>query len=160
MCPIFGQSGTSYSNGRPLLPNHRKHVTMNTGRLPTTPSAMRGGYYTGSGFRSYPGGSIVYPAQSVGDDMAVPATAIKNDVLGLPRVGSALKTDPHHAFPDIVDNYAGYATRFPKVNGTLYQIKGSLNGKSGRFEWVVENQKIVHRFFVEGGDINGRSSKP
>ena len=33
-------------------------------------------------------------------------------VSGVPRVGSALKADPHHAFPDVVDNFARDAIRF------------------------------------------------
>ena len=80
---------------------------------------------------------------------------INNDVIDLPRIGSALKTDPHHAFSNIVDNYAGYATKSPVSNGTLYQIKGSLNGTAGRFEWIIQDEKVVHRMFVVGGGING-----
>ncbi len=82
-------------------------------------------------------------------------STIKNDVVGLKRTGSALKADAHHAFPDIVDNYAGYATKTPIANGTLYQIQGSLNGVSGRFEWIVQNQQVTHRMFIIGGGING-----
>ena len=80
---------------------------------------------------------------------------IKNDVLDLPRVGSALQTDLYHAFPDIIDNYAGYATKNNISNGVLYQLEGSFNGKMGRFEWIIQNQQITHRMFVEGGGING-----
>ena len=82
-------------------------------------------------------------------------STIKNDIIDLPRTGSALKTDPHHAFPNIIDNYAGYAAKSPVSNGTLYQIKGSLNGVAGRFEWIVQDQQVVHRMFVGGGEING-----
>ena len=82
-------------------------------------------------------------------------STIKNDVIDLPRTGSALKTDPYHAFPNIVDNYAGYATKSPISNGTLYQLQGSLNGTVGRFEWIIQNQQVTHRMFVPGGGING-----
>ena len=82
-------------------------------------------------------------------------STIKNDIIDLPRTGHALKTDPHHAFPNIVDNYAGYATKTPINNATLYQLQGSLNGTVGRFEWIVQNQQVTHRMFVEGGRING-----
>ena len=85
---------------------------------------------------------------------------IKNDVLGLPRVGSALKPDPYHAFSDIIDNYAGYAAKKSLGNATLYQLKGSLNGTAGRFEWIIQNNKVTHRFFVAGGVINGLPNKP
>ena len=82
-------------------------------------------------------------------------STIKNDVIDLPRTGSALKTDLYHAFPNIVDNYAGYATKSPISNGTLYQLQGSLNGTVGRFEWIIQNQQVTHRMFVSGGGING-----
>lgn len=82
-------------------------------------------------------------------------STVKNDIVDLPRTGSALKTDPYHAFPNIIDNYAGYATKSPISNGTLYQLSGSLNGTAGRFEWIVQNQQVTHRMFVKGGTING-----
>ena len=72
-----------------------------------------------------------------------------------PRTGSALKTDAYHAFPNIIDNYVGYATKSFINNGTLYQLEGSLNGVVGRFEWIVQNYEVTHRMFVEGGGING-----
>ena len=80
---------------------------------------------------------------------------IKNDVIDLPRTGSALKNDTYHAFSNIVDNYAGYATKSSISNGTLYQLQGSLNGVAGRFEWIVQNHAVTHRMFVKGGTING-----
>jgi hypothetical protein len=80
---------------------------------------------------------------------------IKNNILGLERVGSALKTDMYHAFPNIVDNYAGYATQTSLGNATLYQLQGALNGVAGRFEWIVQAGQVTHRMFVEGGGING-----
>ena len=83
-----------------------------------------------------------------------------NEVLESERAGSALKSDPYHAFPDIVDNYAGDSIKFPVKDGTLYQIEGSLNGKPGRFEWIIEDGMVTHRFFVENGIINGRSIRP
>ena len=88
------------------------------------------------------------------------ASIISNDIINLPRVGHALKTDPHHAFPDIIDNYAGYATVTSINNGTLYQIEGSLNGIGGRFEWICQNGQVTHRMFVKDGSINGIPIKP
>lgn len=81
-------------------------------------------------------------------------TTWEADIIDLQRTGSALKTDAHHAFSDIVDNYAGYATKSSIHNGTLYQLSGTLNGKVGRFEWIVQDQQVTHRMFVPGG-ING-----
>ena len=80
---------------------------------------------------------------------------IKNDIIDLPRTGHALKSDAHHAFNNIVDNYAGYATKSYISNGTLYQLQGSLNGVAGRFEWIVQDYSVTHRMFVKGGTING-----
>ena len=48
---------------------------------------------------------------------------ITNDVLNSPRTGSALKADPYHSFNDIVDNYAGNAT---KTKLEMEQIYTSL----------------------------------
>ncbi|MFR8011653.1 MAG: RHS repeat-associated core domain-containing protein [Clostridia bacterium] len=87
-------------------------------------------------------------------------STIKNKIIDLPRTGSALKTDPYHAFSNIIDNYAGYATKSPISNGTLYQLQGSLNGVEGRFEWIVQNQQVTHRMFVKGGTINGIQIMP
>jgi len=83
-----------------------------------------------------------------------------NPVEGLPRVGSALKGDLYHKFPDIVDNYASIATQTQIPNATLFQIKGSFNGVIGRFEWIVQNGEVTHRFFVPGGSINGIPNIP
>lgn len=87
---------------------------------------------------------------------------IKNPVLNNIRSGSALKTDALHAFNNIIDNYAGYTKKFPlvgrdKVTRQLYQIKGSLNGKKGIFEWIVDPQKgVTHRRFIERVGITGK----
>lgn len=74
-----------------------------------------------------------------------------------------LKRDPLHAFPDIVDNYVGDATRFSltgvdNISRTLYQLEGSLNGKQGIFEWIIDPDPlkgVTHRRFIEGVGITG-----
>ena len=84
-----------------------------------------------------------------------------NPILGKPRVGSAMKSDAYHAFVDIVDNYAGEAAEYQLGNGAvLYQIGGSLNGVSGRFEWIVENGAVTHRMFIPNGSLSGLPIKP
>ncbi|MDI6618809.1 MAG: hypothetical protein QME45_09080 [Clostridiales bacterium] len=90
---------------------------------------------------------------------------ITNDVLKAPRAGSALKIDDYHAFNNIVDNYAGLATKTSINNGTLYQLEGSLNGVQGRFEWIIDSAgqyagQVSHRYFVSGGTLNGVPIKP
>jgi len=100
----------------------------------------------------------VYRAGQLISDVAASA---ENPIEGLPRVGSALKLDPYHAFPDIVDNYASLATKTTTPDGAdLYQLLGSLNGKAGRFEWIVENGQVTHRYFTGGGTLNGIPIKP
>lgn len=84
---------------------------------------------------------------------------IKNDVINLDRIGSALKTDRYHAFPDIVDNYVGYATKTSINNGTLYQIEGAYRNKPGRFEWIIQEGHVTHRMFVPGGGVSGTPIK-
>jgi RHS repeat-associated protein len=79
------------------------------------------------------------------------------------RVGTALtKFDPNHRFPDIIDNYARFARQFHLPGGgRLYQVEGWLNGKAGRFEWIVNaGGYVTHRYFVQGGRINGIPIKP
>jgi Pretoxin HINT domain len=90
-----------------------------------------------------------------------PIEGAANPLTGLPRVGSALKTDPYHAFPNIIDNYAAGATSTTLRSGaTLHQVAGSLNGVAGRFEWIIDKCQVTHRMFVPGGTINGLPIKP
>jgi RHS repeat-associated protein len=74
---------------------------------------------------------------------------INNGVIGKQRVGSALKTDSHHAFTDMVDNYAGHAKKTVINNNAVkFELQGSLNGKQGVFEWMVNGRgQVFHRFF-------------
>ncbi len=86
-------------------------------------------------------------------------------VTGPPRAGSALKIDPHHAFPDVVDNFAREGARFDiptrGAGGTivrlseLLQVEGSLPGQRGVFEWIVDKGSVTHRRFIPGGTITG-----
>ena len=87
---------------------------------------------------------------------------IKNPIVKAKRVGSAKKIDEYHNFSNIVDNYANNAKKFKLKGGdgktrTLYQVKGSLNGKDGVFEWILDKNKgVTHRRFIEGGKITGK----
>ena len=43
------------------------------------------------------------------------------------------------------------------ITRTLYQIEGSLNGKEGVFEWIVDpNNGVTHRNFIENGKVTGK----
>ena len=87
---------------------------------------------------------------------------IKNPIVHANRVGSAKKIDKYHNFSNIVDNYANNAKKFKLKGGdgkirTLYQAKGSLNGKDGVFEWILDKNKgVTHRRFIEGAKITGK----
>ena len=89
---------------------------------------------------------------------------IINPVLDNIRNGSALKLDEMHAFDDIIDNYVDSATHFPLKGGDdvmrdLYQIEGSLNGKQGIFEWIVDPDPslgVTHRRFIPNIKITGK----
>lgn len=85
----------------------------------------------------------------------IPTQVISNGISNLERTGSALKIDLYHSFPDIVDNYAGLARPFQINNGILLQLEGSYAGYEGRFEWLIQSGKVVHRYFCRGGGING-----
>ena len=84
---------------------------------------------------------------------------------GVNRVGSALKTDAQHAFPDVVDNFATEGSKFSIPtkgpggvvvrNSDLFQVEGSLNGRSGVFEWIVDQSEMTHRRFIPGGKLTG-----
>jgi hypothetical protein len=82
------------------------------------------------------------------------------------RIGSANKLpDGQHGFNDIIDNYAGEATRFDiptKGPGgsiirtsELRQIQGSNNGTEGIFEWIIDQGAVTHRRFIPGGRVTG-----
>ena len=87
---------------------------------------------------------------------------ISNPIVKSTRIGNANKLDPHHAFPNIIDNYAGKAKTFSLKGADgktreLYQIKGSLRGKDGIFEWILDKEKgVTHRRFIPNGKITGK----
>lgn len=110
---------------------------------------------------------------------------ITNDILECPRTGSGLTYDEvkpiteinpktgrpviikefpataqTHGFNDLVDNYAGFATKLAIPNGTLYQLEGVLNGASGRTEWIIQDGNVTHRMFIKNGTMNGVPLKP
>jgi len=132
-------------------------------RVANSDAALGGYYYNGvsSAVNNY-GAYTVPGAVTVTDGMSTKRhqNYITNSIIDLPKKGSALKADLYHKFPDIVDNYAGYATKFNIHNGTLYQISGSYRAVYGRFEWIVEDGYVTHRLFVKRGSINGIPSKP
>ncbi|MFD4987274.1 hypothetical protein [Streptomyces sp. NPDC058374] len=86
------------------------------------------------------------------------------------RYGSGLQRDAGHRAPDFVVNdiaKKGVTTRLVGGDGVerlLVQMPGEMNGKTGRFEWIVERggsgNLVTHQRFVNGGKINGIPNKP
>jgi RHS repeat-associated protein len=76
-------------------------------------------------------------------------------------VGSALKEDPwHRSAAYVVDSIAsdGTVTRITGGDGVsrlLVQMPGEVNGVNGRFEWILDGDKLTHSMFVKNGTING-----
>ena len=126
-----------------------------------------GGHGSGSLFPGTIGdqSSIIPFGVSLGNHSS--SQPVHNPVTDARRTGSALKPDPHHSFPDIVDNYAGYATSFDLVGGDgvhriLLQLEGSLNGEPGIFEWIVDpdpSRGVTHRRFIRHGTITGKPNQ-
>ena len=81
-------------------------------------------------------------------------------------IGSAMKNDPYHRAPSFVMDQIssrGSVFRIKSGNGdkTLIQTPGDVNGKAGRFEWIVNDQgKLEHQVFVSNGSINGKPNVP
>jgi RHS repeat-associated protein len=89
------------------------------------------------------------------------AVVYYKQLTGSPAYKSLNVEDTRHFFSAIVDNSMVYASKFTIKGGdniyrSLYQIEGSLNGKSGVFEWIVEvGGSCTHRNFISGGKITG-----
>lgn len=103
-------------------------------------------------------------------DDFVPSRQEAVDLLnGATPVGSALKADAGHrsadwAVQDVVER--GTVSRFNGGDGVsriLIQVPGGLEGKAGRFEWILEGgnlNRLTHQRFVPNGTINGIPNKP
>jgi hypothetical protein len=76
-------------------------------------------------------------------------------------VGPALKSDAWHRSASFtVDEIAQRGTVFRTMGGDgvarmLVQVPGEVEGAAGRFEWLVDGDKLVHQMFVRGGTVNG-----
>ncbi len=90
------------------------------------------------------------------------ASLSAQELVGAPRVGSALKSDPlHRAGSFVVDDVAQGGRVFPLRGGdgvqrTLTQVEGAVNGRRGVFEWIVDPAgAVTHQRFIPGGRITG-----
>lgn len=80
--------------------------------------------------------------------------------------GAALKGDAlHRSGSWVLEDVPEKGTVFPLVGGdgverTLIQMPGSVNDVEGRFEWILEGDRITHQLFVRDGKITGVPIKP
>ncbi|HET9633631.1 MAG TPA: hypothetical protein VFP73_14620, partial [Terrabacter sp.] len=80
--------------------------------------------------------------------------------------GAALKADAlHRSGSWVLEDVPEKGTVFPLVGGdgverTLVQMPGSVNDVEGRFEWILEGDRITHQLFVRNGKITGVPIKP
>ena len=126
-----------------------------------------GGHSSGGLFSGTIGDRATVDSFSITANHPTGSKPVSNPVTDSIRTGSALKPDAHHAFPNIVDNYAGYASRFTIVGGDgkerlLLQLEGSLNGVPGVFEWIVDpdpSRGVTHRRFISHGIITGKPNQ-
>ena len=126
-----------------------------------------GGHNSGGLFPGTIGNLATAGLFSIAHNHPSDSKSISNPVTNSIRTGSALKLDEHHAFPDIVDNYASYARHFTIVGGDgkkrlLLQLEGSLNGIPGVFEWIVDpdpTRGVTHRRFIGQGIITGKPNQ-
>lgn len=126
-----------------------------------------GGHSSGGLFSGTVGDRTTVDSFSITLNHLTGSEPVSNPVTDSIRTGSALKPDAHHAFPDIVDNYAGYASRFTITGGDgkermLLQLEGSLNGVPGVFEWIVDpdpSRGVTHRRFISHGIITGKPNQ-
>ncbi|WP_326728882.1 RHS repeat-associated core domain-containing protein [Streptomyces phaeochromogenes] len=89
---------------------------------------------------------------------------------GLSRWGSGHKRDAVHRAADFaIDDVADKGKVFERVGGdkrpfVIVQVPGGMNGRVGRFEWIIEERSshlvVSHQRFVKNGSINGIPNKP
>lgn len=81
-----------------------------------------------------------------------------NKIVNAERVGSGLKGDTYHrAASYLSESQISKGTVYDLgKNNTLLQVEGSVNGKTGIFEYILnKNGQVTHQLFKEGGVING-----
>ena len=79
-------------------------------------------------------------------------------ILNAPRIGSALKSDIYHrAASWLTLSQLSRGSVYKLSNGRiLLQVYGTLNGKRGVFEYIIDELgRVCHQLFKEGKIVNG-----
>ncbi|EMT5686721.1 MafB family polymorphic toxin [Neisseria gonorrhoeae] len=107
----------------------------------------------------------------VSEDFAVASQArytsqTAENIIAADRIGSGLKADTSHRAASFLSQEQLGAGRTFSITGgdgiqrTLLQTKGSLNGQSGIYEYILDsNNKVTHQRFIKGGEITGQPNQ-
>ncbi|ENS9271312.1 MafB family polymorphic toxin, partial [Neisseria gonorrhoeae] len=107
----------------------------------------------------------------VSEDFAVASQArytsqTAENIIAADRIGSGLKADTSHRAASFLSQEQLGAGRTFSITGgdgiqrTLLQTKGSLNGQSGIYEYILDsNNKVTHQRFIKGGKITGQPNQ-
>jgi hypothetical protein len=127
-------------------------------------SILRGLRQAGRGATSSrsPGGSATHsPGGATGGSGAVKRPNPLSGTFYSEKVVRQMQPSPrtgkpdYHGFPKAVDDFAGDGSRstirgVDGIERTKIELPGSVNGRDGVFEWIIEpDGKVNHRLFVE-----------
>jgi hypothetical protein len=107
------------------------------------------------GFHTYFVGATV---QVLVHNACASPSELADQIPSADRVSSGLKADAYHRGASFVspDQLAAGQTYALKNGNTLLQTVGGMNGKTGVFEYIVDDLgQVTHQMFKPGGTING-----
>lgn len=102
-------------------------------------------------------------ANNEGAGKAMSSSEAAGKIVTAERIGTAAaKSDPGHraasflSQEQLAKGQTFVTTGGDRVNRTLLQVTGEMNGKTGIFEYILTPQgQVSHQRFISGGVING-----